>query len=175
MGDIANAPTIRYAFWEGVQIGKILAQNNKPSGGLDVLIMEQDRLPNGCNAIVALLSYSGFNQEDSLLVNRNAVDRGFFNSTFYRTYKDEERKNQMSGEEEKFVRPDPEQTKGMKPGSYDALDEDGFAELNSELNGGDVLIGKVVPAETHRTGDEGGPVVVFRDYTGGASGRSDED
>jgi DNA-directed RNA polymerase II subunit RPB2 len=108
-------------------------------------IMEQDRLPNGCNAIVALLSYSGFNQEDSLLVNRNAVDRGFFNSTFYRTYKDEERKNQMSGEEEKFVRPDPEQTKGLKPGSYHALDEDGFAELNSELNGGDVLIGKVVP------------------------------
>ena len=108
-------------------------------------IMEQDALPNGSNAIIALLSYSGFNQEDSLLINRNAVDRGFFNSTFYRTYKDEERKNHLSGEEEKFWKPDPTQTKGMKPGSYDALDSDGFAKENEYLNGGDTLIGKVVP------------------------------
>jgi DNA-directed RNA polymerase II subunit RPB2 len=114
-------------------------------------IMDQDALPNGSNAMVALLSYSGFNQEDSLLINRNAVDRGFFNSTFYRTYKDEERKNHLSGEEEKFAKPDPLQTKGMKPGSYDALDENGFARPNAVLDGGDTLIGKIVPVRDAAT------------------------
>ena len=62
--------------------------------------------------------YTGFNQEDSLLINRSAVERGFFQSTFYRTYKDEERKSNLSGEEERFGRPDPLLTKGMKPGAF---------------------------------------------------------
>ena len=108
-------------------------------------MIHQDDSPNGANAIVAIMSYSGFNQEDSLLICKNAVDRGFYHSTFYRTYKDEERKNQVSGEEEKFLLPDATLTRGLKPGSYHALDRRGFAKPNTPLRGGDVIIGKVVP------------------------------
>ena len=108
-------------------------------------MIHQDDMPNGANAIVAIMSYSGFNQEDSLLICKNAVDRGFYHSTFYRTYKDDERKNQVSGEEEKFMLPDPTLTRGLKPGSYHAINKHGFARPNTPLRGGDVIIGKTVP------------------------------
>ena len=48
------------------------------------------------------------------MINRGALDRGLFRSIFYRTYKDEERKNQSSGEEERFCHPDTAETKHMK-------------------------------------------------------------
>ena len=50
-------------------------------------------LPNGINVIVAIATYTGYNQEDSVIINQSAIDRGLFSSTFYRTYKDEEPKN----------------------------------------------------------------------------------
>ena len=46
----------------------------------------------GINAIVAIASYTGYNQEDSVIMNSAAVERGFFRSVFYRSYKDEEKK-----------------------------------------------------------------------------------
>ena len=54
--------------------------------------LELNKLPNGVNVIVAIASYGGFNQEDSILFNKSAIDRGLFQSTFYRCYKDEEKK-----------------------------------------------------------------------------------
>lgn len=44
-------------------------------------------LPAGINAIVAIACYSGYNQEDSLMMNQSSIDRGFFRSIFYRAYK----------------------------------------------------------------------------------------
>jgi DNA-directed RNA polymerase II subunit RPB2 len=108
-------------------------------------LIHQDKMPNGNNAIVAIMAYSGFNMEDSLLVNQSAIDRGFYHSTFYRTYKDEERKNQVTGEEEKFGAPDAATTRGLKSGSYQGLQPNGFIRPNVILKGGDVIIGKSVP------------------------------
>jgi DNA-directed RNA polymerase II subunit RPB2 len=72
------------------------------------------------------MTYTGYNQEDSNMINRAALDRGRFRSIFYRTYKDEERKNQSSGEEEKFCHPDPIETKHIKNAKYDKVGDDGF-------------------------------------------------
>jgi intein/homing endonuclease len=83
-------------------------------------------LPSGQNIIVAIMTYTGYNQEDSNMMNRAALDRGRYRSIFYRTYKDEERKNQSSGEEEKFCKPNPSETKHMKNAKYEKLGEDGF-------------------------------------------------
>ena len=91
-------------------------------------------MPSGQNIVVAIMTYTGYNQEDSIMINRGALDRGLFRSIFYRTYKDEERKNQSSGEEERFVRPD-----------YSKLDETGFVPENSYVDMDDILIGKYVP------------------------------
>ena len=102
-------------------------------------------LPAGANIIVAIMTYTGYNQEDSNMINRGALDRGRFRSIFYRTYKDEERKNQSSGEEEKFCKPDTLETKHIKNANYEKLGEDGFIKENTYVTPDDILIGKVVP------------------------------
>jgi DNA-directed RNA polymerase II subunit RPB2 len=102
-------------------------------------------LPTGQNIIVAIMTYSGYNQEDSNMFNRASLERGRFRSIFYRTYKDEERKNQSSGEEERFCRPEPELTRQLKSSNYDKLGADGFVPENTYVDSDDILIGKVVP------------------------------
>jgi DNA-directed RNA polymerase II subunit RPB2 len=102
-------------------------------------------MPSGRNIIVAIMAYGGYNQEDSIMINKGALDRGLFQSIFFRTYKDEEKKNQSSGEEERFGRPDPEMTKQLRNGNYGKLDADGFIPENTFVNSDDILVGKMVP------------------------------
>lgn len=102
-------------------------------------------MPMGQNVIVAIMTYTGYNQEDSNMMNRAALERGRFRSIFYRTYKDEERKNQSSGEEERFCIPTLEDTKYMKNANYSKLGENGFVPENTYVTPEDILIGKVVP------------------------------
>ena len=102
-------------------------------------------MPSGRNIIVAIMAYGGYNQEDSIMINKGSLDRGLFQSVFFRTYKDEEKKNQSSGEEERFGRPDPELTKQLRNGNYGKLGEDGFIPENTFVNSDDILVGKVVP------------------------------
>ena len=104
-----------------------------------------DKLPVGNNAIVAIGCYSGYNQEDSIIMNSNSVDMGMFRTTYYHVYKDEEKKIQSNGKEEKFCKPDPEYTKGIKPGNYDKLDERGFVRENEYVTSKDVIMGKKLP------------------------------
>jgi DNA-directed RNA polymerase II subunit RPB2 len=99
----------------------------------------------GQNIIVAIMTYGGYNQEDSIMINRGALDRGLFRSIFYRTYKDEEKKNQSSGEEERFCRPDVGLTKQLRHANYDKLADDGFVPEQVFVDNDDILIGKVVP------------------------------
>ena len=108
-------------------------------------------LPSGQNIITAVACYTGYNQEDSLIINQSALERGMFVSSFFRTHKDEEKKNQSTLEEERFCKPDryyPNgelKTEKMKFGSYENIGEDGFIKENSKVNANDVIIGKVIP------------------------------
>ncbi len=102
-------------------------------------------MPSGFNVVVAVMTYGGYNQEDSIMINRAALDRGLFRSEFYRTYKDEEKKNQASGEEERFCCPNPAITRHMKLANYAKLGPDGIVPENTYVNQDDVLIGKVAP------------------------------
>jgi DNA-directed RNA polymerase II subunit RPB2 len=54
---------------------------------LTIELWECRELPAGHNAIVAILCYSGYNQEDSMMMNQSSIDRGFFRSMFFRSYK----------------------------------------------------------------------------------------
>ena len=47
-------------------------------------------LIGGCNPIVAMACFTGYNQEDSIILNQSAIERGMFRSVFYRSYKTQE-------------------------------------------------------------------------------------
>ncbi|KAL0305745.1 UNVERIFIED_CONTAM: DNA-directed RNA polymerase II subunit RPB2 [Sesamum radiatum] len=97
------------------------------------------QLPAGINAIVAIACYSGYNQEDSVIMNQSSIDRGFFRSLFFRSYRDEEKKMGTLVKED-FGRPDRANTMGMRHGSYDKLDDDGLAPPGTRVSGEDVII-----------------------------------
>lgn len=94
-------------------------------------------LPAGANAVVAIACYTGYNQEDSIIMNQSSVDRGIFRSVFYRTYHDTK-----NGAEELFEIPDFRRTLGRKQGTYEKLDRDGIIEPGATVSGDDIIIGK---------------------------------
>ena len=107
--------------------------------------LEYDGLPSGVNAIVAIATYTGYNQEDSVIINRAALDRGLFTSTFYRSYKDEIKKNQLTGDEDIFCKPDKEKLLYPKPCDYTLLEGNGVPHLNTKVDSNSIIIGKVTP------------------------------
>jgi DNA-directed RNA polymerase II subunit RPB2 len=107
-------------------------------------ILKMHEMPAGMNAIVAIACYGGYNQEDSIIMNRSSVNRGFMRGLYYTMYKDEEHRNVTSGREEKFMKPQKHATRKYKNSSYAAIGENGLPILNATLQENDVVIGKVV-------------------------------
>jgi hypothetical protein len=125
--------------------------NNPTRPLVDTRIMEflqLNRIPSGCQIHVAIMSYTGYNQEDSVLINKSAIDRGLFSATIYHTEKDED-KNVIRDE---IIRckPDPTKTKGIKHGNYNKINMHGFINENTEIENRDIIISKVIPIKENR-------------------------
>ncbi|RYY80683.1 hypothetical protein EON63_16655 [archaeon] len=105
-------------------------------------------LPSGVNCIVAIACYTGYNQEDSLMMNQSSIDRGLFRSSFFRTYTAKAKCKPGSFDpltDETFEVPSRATCIGMRHGSYDKLDVDGLAEPGVRVGNDDVLVGVTVP------------------------------
>lgn len=111
-------------------------------------MIKLDQIPSGSAVIVAIMTYSGYNQEDSILVNKGSIDRGLFSATIYHTEKDEDKK--INGDEEIRCKPDPSKTKGMKFGNYDKVNNKGLVPENTFIENRDIIIAKVVPIKENR-------------------------
>uniref|UniRef100_A0A6C0C3K0 DNA-directed RNA polymerase n=1 Tax=viral metagenome TaxID=1070528 RepID=A0A6C0C3K0_9ZZZZ len=111
-------------------------------------VINLNKIPSGCNVIVAIMSYSGYNQEDSIIFNQDSLDRGLFSATLYHTEKDEEKK--IHGDEEIRCKADKSKTKGMKFGNYDKLNHMGVIPENTLIEDRDIIMGKVAPIKQNR-------------------------
>ncbi|KAI5148248.1 DNA-directed RNA polymerase II subunit RPB2 [Enteropsectra breve] len=101
-------------------------------------------LPAGQNAIVAIACYSGYNQEDSVVMNQSAIERGLFRSFLYRTYADQENMARP-GINEEFGKPERGKVFKMKNCNYAKLDDDGLVSPGTSVTGDDILVGKITP------------------------------
>jgi DNA-directed RNA polymerase II subunit RPB2 len=115
-------------------------------------VLKTHEMPFGMNAVVAIGMYGGYNQEDSVILNKTAVDRGLFRTLYYTMYKDEEHRNVTSGKEEKFTRPQRANTRGYKTSSYHAIQDNGLPATNAIVQENDVIIGKVTNLKNDANG-----------------------
>ena len=134
-------------------------------------------LPAGINAIVAIMCYTGYNQEDSVIMNQNSIDRGLFRRAFFRTYQtqqkgcpQEERDVQNQNKEqakkilngEKIEVPNRSNCIGMRHAAYNKLDKDGLIKPSTRVNGDDIIIGKT---QYFSKGDSGNERIERRDIS----------
>lgn len=89
---------------------------------------------------MAIACYSGYNQEDSVILNQSGIDRGLFRSVHYRTFRELE---QRKGNAVEWIEKPGPDTKGLRVGSaYSKIDDDGLVAPGTPVFGKDVIIGK---------------------------------
>jgi DNA-directed RNA polymerase II subunit RPB2 len=108
-----------------------------------------DEFPAGINATVAIACYGGYNQEDSVIMNQSSIDRGFFRSYHFHSYRAEP--DAKKGE--RFERSDRKDMPGRKRANYDKLDEDGLPRPGTRMTEDDVMFG--ITGESSEPGQEG--------------------
>lgn len=110
-----------------------------------------ENMPSGVNAIVAIACYGGHNQEDSVIMNQSSIDRGLFRSSFYRTYKDEQKQQGITNKEN-FEKPNRKDCLGMSLGDYSKIEEDGLTTPGTFINDNDIIIGKTTTIPSDEKG-----------------------
>jgi DNA-directed RNA polymerase II subunit RPB2 len=109
--------------------------------------INNEQQPYGVNAIVAIMSYTGYNVEDAILINEGSVKRGIFNTTYYSMYEAREESSKVSGSTTNSYFADVAAkpvVKGIKPGyDYSHLDKYGIIRENVALDDKMVVIGQV--------------------------------
>jgi len=111
-------------------------------------ILQLNEIPSGMPVVVAIMTHTGYNQEDSIMFNKGSIDRGLFQATIYHTEKDEDKK--LHGDDEVRCKPNKANTKGIKFGNYNKLNGKGVIPENTLLENRDIIIGKIIPIKENR-------------------------
>lgn len=101
-----------------------------------------DRLPAGQNASVAVMSYSGYDIEDALVLNKASLDRGFGRCQVMKKFSTSLKKY-ANGSYDRVVPAGPDA--GLR---FECLEGDGIAGVGERLLPGQVYINKQVPSSS---------------------------
>jgi DNA-directed RNA polymerase III subunit RPC2 len=106
-----------------------------------------DKLPAGQNATVAVMSYSGYDIEDALIVNRASADRGFGRCHVLKKTTIPLR-SFPNGTSERLAMLPPDQ----RPETHSWLDQDGLVSPGSVVSQGDIIAARETPMDTRGPG-----------------------
>ncbi|KAK1126625.1 DNA-directed RNA polymerase III subunit RPC2 [Melipona bicolor] len=104
-----------------------------------------DKLPAGQNAIVAVMSYSGYDIEDALILNKASIDRGFGRCLVYRNAKCT-LKRYANQTYDRIMGPLLDSTTKKPVWKHDVIDSDGIAAPGEMLENRKVMVNKSSPA-----------------------------
>ncbi|KAL1306682.1 hypothetical protein AAFC00_005353 [Neodothiora populina] len=101
-----------------------------------------DNFPNGTNAVVAVISYTGYDMDDAMIINKSAHERGFGHGTVYKTKKIDlaEESGGRRGRSTKVTKlwgfaPD-----GLVKAQWrQTLDDDGLIAVGMKVKEGDII------------------------------------
>ena len=109
--------------------------------------INNEEQPYGVNTIVAIMSYTGYNVEDAILINEGSVKRGLFRTTYYTTYEAREESGAISGTNVNTTFANIESkpnVQRLKEGyDYSQLDDYGLVKEGTQITEKVVLIGQV--------------------------------
>ena len=124
-------------------------------------MLKLNNMSSGNQVIVAIMTHSGFNQEDSILFNKGSVDRGLFHAMIYHTEKDEDKK--INGDEEIRTKPNKTITKGIKYGSYEKLNSHGIIPENTLIEDKDIIMGKITAIKNNK--NDNNKTIKYEDHS----------
>ena len=108
-------------------------------------MLNNDKMASGINCIMAITNYTGLNQEDCVIVNKNAIERGLFVSHSYRTVIiDEKRTDSYTS----FITCVPDNEYKKPNYNYNKLDGDGIIRKGLFVEPNDVLVGRILKRVT---------------------------
>ena len=105
----------------------------------------------GSNAIVAVMSYTGYNVEDAILINEGSVKRGIFQTSYYTTYDAHEQGQNIGNAESDlfFTSIDTKNVLRKKEAhDYSNLDSHGIIREGTSINDKTILMGMASPHPT---------------------------
>lgn len=118
-----------------------------------IQLVHYDKLPAGHNATVVVMSYSGYDIEDALVLNKASVDRGFGRCQVFRKYTTELQKYPNGRRDRIGDPPNSADGTGAAPDKkFDALDSDGLAAVGCKIHNREVMIKKETPLDSTTTG-----------------------
>ena len=113
----------------------------------------KNKMPNGENLIVAIATYTGYNQEDSIIVNKSSIQRGMFNVSYFKAIVDSEDVNKQNNQNVLFDNPVKLKQEGknieFKQANWSKIDDNGFPIENEYIHENDCYIGKVNVESKH--------------------------
>ncbi|MBN2881274.1 DNA-directed RNA polymerase subunit B [Candidatus Woesearchaeota archaeon] len=107
-------------------------------------VSKYDKHPSGQNVVVAIMSYEGYNIEDSIMINKASIERGFGRSTYFRPMVADELRY-SGGLVDEISIPDKEVKGYRSEHDYRFLEEDGMVYPGAFVKEGDVVIGRTSP------------------------------
>ena len=116
--------------------------------------IHKDKLPNGENLIVAIATYTGYNQEDSIIFNKDSIDRGLFNVTSFKSIIDNEFISDDNRMRVKFKNPENFiDKKKLRLKEYKTIDENGIPYDNTYIHEGFPMLGKIKEIDLRNQSD----------------------
>ncbi|CAB9507491.1 polymerase II subunit RPB2 [Seminavis robusta] len=115
-------------------------------------LIEFDNIPGGQNACIAVMSYTGYDIEDAVILNKAAIDRGYGRCMVFKKHQTSVRRYANGAMDRTCGPPDPTQFPDGENDKrflkYQAIDKDGICRVGEFMDSGSIMVNKESPLDT---------------------------